>query len=1021
MHFHSPFLYQVCRLIVIPTILFCSTPSCKTTSKLSLNDAKEIGITNGQDFTAPPRSGITDGLINPNYLSKNDGNSCRDEPPEQVEIREVIKQSRNACRDTGATPGAEYCLGMSLFSKGQIALSLGQYSEAIILLKAAIANAGMVADEIYRPLLAYSYAAMRDFNKARWYTDAGQYTGLMKTRHRMYQAYANNYTGRASIAKIRGDYQEAEKYYRKAQKVCQAGREESDKNDFYDAIETQFLADIAEVLLMQGRLVESELLLRQVMDRFNIHGRLKAMKILGQVFYQQGRYSDAEVVLKATIGAYRLNKFQCWLLDLNRSHQTLSRILLAQDRPDEALEQFETIKHNLRHTPRVFNLRFANDPDWAYALMAKGAYDQAETMLVNALKFARDQYGDEHYRTAEIRGLLAVTQYRQSKKAKAEKNFNSALPILITYKRELGAVANTNVAFHRRLERVAEAYMDYIAETQGNTDTAARITFPIADAIRGNTVQQAILASSTRIAARDPRLAELVRKEQDGIKKIAALRQVLLNAQSQVNGRAKKTVSLEKEIEKLNQARRVILSEIEKRFPTYAEFTRPRPKTLANIKVALKPKEALLAYYIGSNKAFVWSITGSGPSSFVALPFNPRVIENHVSAVRKSLQPQGVQLDQLPEFALDAAHQLYQALLEPVRTSWVKSDRLIIVPHGILGHLPFAILTSSGKMQKSDNKVPLTEYRNVPWLIRDHSITVLPSSGSLITLRSLPKSDPNRRAFAGFGDPVFNREQELIQSAPKTQPAVIVDMPLGKPNASRTIATRAIRITKAATLDAKQLTSATLEMLQPLPDTREEILAIAATLGADIEHDVYLGRAASETTLKHLDLSNRRVLVFATHGLVAGDLDGLRQPALAFSSPKVIGDLNNDGLLTMGEIMGLRLDADWVVLSACNTAAGQGSGSEAVSGLGQAFFYAGTRAILVSNWPVESVSARFLTTELFRQQQVDSTLPRAVALQKSMLQLLDEGVCYNSQTGKPIYSYAHPLFWAPFVMVGDGN
>jgi len=256
-------------------------------------------------------------------------------------------------------------------------------------------------------------------------------------------------------------------------------------------------------------------------------------------------------------------------------------------------------------------------------------------------------------------------------------------------------------------------------------------------------------------------------------------------------------------------------------------------------------------------------------------------------------------------------------------------------------------------------------------------------------------------------DPVFDPDQSAHLAAAPPTPS--------------DIATRAIRITDTASLDERKLSSATLEMLQPLPDTRAEVLAIGKTLKAGWQQDVFLGKAASETNVKQLDLSNRRVLVFATHGLVPGDLDGLRQPALALSSPTATGEIKNDGLLTMGEIMGLRLNADWVVLSACNTASGQGAGSEAVSGLGQAFFYAGTRALLVSNWPVESASARMLTTELFKQQEADPKLSRAVALQKSMLKLLDTGVYRDTKTNQALYAYAHPMFWAPFSLVGEGR
>ena len=128
----------------------------------------------------------------------------------------------------------------------------------------------------------------------------------------------------------------------------------------------------------------------------------------------------------------------------------------------------------------------------------------------------------------------------------------------------------------------------------------------------------------------------------------------------------------------------------------------------------------------------------------------------------------------------------------------------------------------------------------------------------------------------------------------------------------------------------------------------------------------------------------------------------------------------DDGLLTMGEILGLRLNADWVVLSACNTGAGEGTGAEAISGLGRAFFYAGTRALLVSNWPVETISAKTLTTTLFQRQAADPTLSRSEALNRTMLDLIDRSG-YMDAEGRIVFSYAHPVFWAPFSLVGDGG
>jgi CHAT domain-containing protein len=108
------------------------------------------------------------------------------------------------------------------------------------------------------------------------------------------------------------------------------------------------------------------------------------------------------------------------------------------------------------------------------------------------------------------------------------------------------------------------------------------------------------------------------------------------------------------------------------------------------------------------------------------------------------------------------------------------------------------------------------------------------------------------------------------------------------------------------------------------------------------------------------------------------------------------------------------------VLSACNTAAGAGAGAEAASGLGSAFFYAGTRALLVTNWSVHSASARELISDTFRRQALDPKLSRAEALRQAMTALLD-GEGYTDNGGNTIFSYGHPLFWAPYTLIGDGN
>jgi len=996
-------------LICCMGIILVGLAACKTTSNLTLEEAQKISTTSEREFTPPPRTGVTELLINPKFFT-NFNEPCEDAPPEPIDIKRIVDDAQAKCQYETYGNEKKYCLADTLFMRGRDFMHRGYYTDAIAIIKIAIQKSIDSQSQRYIPYLAISYAALGDFFAARRSMGGGNAT-RWRSQSGIYQVQTNYQIGKASLARLEGNYRDAEKHYRKARSLCQKAFPITGHMVFNDT-ESLLMPELGEVLMMQGKVLEAELVLREGLrrylhrDTFNTN-RMRSLVMLGRLYYRQGRYSDAEYVTRAAIGAYRYYYFKCSVLDLNIAHDGLAKILLAQGREQEALKQFEIIRRNLRNKPNIFNIRFANDPDWAFALLAGGQYEKAEPILTGALTAARKQYGENHHLTAEIRGLLAMSQFRQSKNDEAQKNFDAALPALLKYSRTGDAQATAKVAFNRRLARVIEDYLAFTATSQTDQALAAEITFELVDAVRGQSVQRAVAASSTRIAARNPLLSDLVRREQDAAKKTEALKNVLLNVKSQTAGGRERATNLGVQIEQIREARRVIIDEIEKGFPAYAELTRPRPKKLSEVAATLKKDEALLAFYIGKENAFAWSVPGKGRSMFARLPISRTDIEQLVKSIRRSLTPKGQELNDLPRFDLRSAQQLYRGLLEPVRATWKDAKHLIIVPHGPLGHLPFGLLVAPEQFANSIPKVSLDRYRKVPWLIRKHSITVLPSSGSLLTLRQLPDPDPNRKAFAGFGDPVFNSQQATQLAAVQPNP--------------NDIATRAIRITEEASLDEGQLTSATLEMLQPLPDTREEVLAIAEALDADISADVFLGRNASESSLKSQDLSDRRVLVFATHGLVPGDLDGLRQPALALSSPKVTGDLNNDGILTMGEIMGLRLNADWVVLSACNTAAGQGAGSEAVSGSGQAFFYAGTRALLVSNWPVESASARMLTTELFKLQEADPALSRAVALQKSMLKLLDEGIYKDPQTGEPVFAYAHPIFWAPFSLVGEGG
>jgi CHAT domain-containing protein len=251
-------------------------------------------------------------------------------------------------------------------------------------------------------------------------------------------------------------------------------------------------------------------------------------------------------------------------------------------------------------------------------------------------------------------------------------------------------------------------------------------------------------------------------------------------------------------------------------------------------------------------------------------------------------------------------------------------------------------------------------------------------------LRKLPGGNTASRPFFGVGDPVLEGPD-----------------PADRQRGGRKRATAApagyFRNGLADVRAVRELT--------PLPDTAEELRTIGKVLGAEPEA-INLRKAASETRVKTTALTDYRVIHFATHGLVAGELSGVSEPALVLTPPDVPTDAD-DGLLTASEIAALKLNADWVVLSACNTASGGGEGAEALSGLARAFFYAGARALLVSHWAVYSKAATELTIKTFSTLAVTPNMGRAEAFRRAMLALIEDG--------KP------PSYWAPFVVVGEGG
>ncbi|MCK1267242.1 MULTISPECIES: CHAT domain-containing protein [unclassified Bradyrhizobium] len=359
-------------------------------------------------------------------------------------------------------------------------------------------------------------------------------------------------------------------------------------------------------------------------------------------------------------------------------------------------------------------------------------------------------------------------------------------------------------------------------------------------------------------------------------------------------------------------------------------------------------------------------------------------------------------------FDLGRAHSLYKSLFGQVEES-IKNKRLLIVPSGALTQLPFqALVTATPKL---GIPVASADYRDVAWFARKYAVTLLPAVSSLKALRQFAKDSVAPERFIGFGNPLLLGDPHdagdaaAATEAQEKQRCVEVNNRHKSPRRGH----RSVVYDKSGAVDLAEIRSQV-----PLPSTADELCAIAKDLDVDPATQVFLGAQATEAQVKRLsdrnDLQKYRIVDFATHGAVAGDFSNASEPGLILTPPREATDLD-DGYLSASEISSLKFDADWVILSACNTSAGVAPGTEALSGLARSFFYAGARSLLVSNWAVDSDATAKLVTKAVAELNSHPEYGRAEALRRSMLDMIDSGSADE----------AHPAIWAPFMLVGEGS
>jgi CHAT domain-containing protein/Tfp pilus assembly protein PilF len=663
-------------------------------------------------------------------------------------------------------------------------------------------------------------------------------------------------------------------------------------------------------------------------------------------------------------------------------------------------------------------------------------YEEAEPLFKRALAIDQKVLGPDHPEVAHLLNNLAEIYREQSRYADAEPLYEQSLAL-----REK-ALGPDHPGVMESVNNLAWLYLnqgryaDALPLTQrliASGHAEPNIALPVLFAAQRsklispdkaldqslNIVQHATQSSAAaaisklaiRLAAGSDRLAQLVRQDQDLAAEGEALDKAIIAAVSKPPSQrdAAAEQRIQARLTAIAGQRDALQKLFASDFPDYAALSNPLPMTAKEVQALLSDDEALVLFAAaGDDESYVFALTRAA-FDWKSVPLGGDALAQKVAAFRRGLDVDMAEdqyyLDSINEkrelFDLGVANELYTSLLGPVETLIKDKRHLIVVPFGPLTALPFHLLvTEAPQIAKPSVENSLTAenvapYRDAAWLMKRQAVSVMPSVASLKVLRLLGVKDRAPKPMIGFGNPVFN----AAAAAASEQRGV-------RKAASRSLETGSYtNFWQGAGVNRSQLG----QSLPQLPETADELNAVALKLGAP-SADVHLGRDARETTVKHLPLTDYRVVYFATHALVAGDVTGVAEPALALTMPAQPSQ-TDDGLLAASEVAQLKLDADWVVLSACNTIAGDKPGADALSGLARAFFYAGARALLVSHWSVASDAATRLTTATFDILTADPKLGRAEALRRAML-------AYLNDTSQPRNAY--PAIWGPFSIIGEG-
>ena len=439
----------------------------------------------------------------------------------------------------------------------------------------------------------------------------------------------------------------------------------------------------------------------------------------------------------------------------------------------------------------------------------------------------------------------------------------------------------------------------------------------------------------------------------------------------------KAITDLQKRREGIKKELDSLINELRQKYPRYAALNYPMP--IKAEELPLKENEVLFEYAITDDATYLFIVKKGGIKKLVKIPVTKENLEESIKAF---IEP--INIKKIDRFSVARAKKLYEILLLEALKDIVENEKIIIVPDGILGILPFeSLIIKEG-----------SEFNSSIYVADRYSITYYQSATILALNRFFKGTQPRKTLFA-IGNPVYSPDDPryIAWKHGKTSP-------IFASSGNYSFRGLAIKSKWGAVTEEDQDNKI---IFPPLPETEIEVKEIARIMGIKPEPpDILLGVLANETNLRLSGLENYRYIHFATHASLPGMIQGINEPFILLGQ---VENRENDGFLTLSEVAGMKLNADIVVLSACVTGIGKEVEGEGVLNFARAFQQAGAMTVIVSLWEVASEPAVEYMKILYSHLKSGKTKEEALKLTRTLIK----------------EKYPNPFYWAVFILHGEGE